>query len=104
MVRLRPRNGVWNWLELAWFSRSGVWILAGLVSLDQHLPFGDKSWERTKTVKDNKVHHRSTWKILLLQHQRTSAFATRMGCMSSIVIRFLTVIDPLYHIANKPRG
>ena len=27
-----------------------------------------------------------------------------MGCMSSIIIRFSTVIDPLYRIANKPRG
>ena len=58
MVRLRPPK--WH-LEMAWFR------LLEIASSRPGSSNGDKSWERTITVKDNKVHHRSTWKRLLLQ-------------------------------------
>jgi hypothetical protein len=66
--------------------------------------YGDRSWERTTTVKDNKVHHRSTWKILLLTTPTHIGIRNKNGLYVVYSYTFSTAIDPLYHIANKPRG
>lgn len=66
--------------------------------------YGDKSWERTTTVKDNKVHHRSISKTLLLTTPTHIGTRNKNGLYVVYSYPFLTVIDPLYHIANKPRG